>query len=467
MMQDNGHLAKFDNTLMLLGFGSVGQGLLPLLFRHFDLSLARVLVASASDEGSEQANAAGCEFISARLAADNFQLFLARYLKRGDVLLNLAVNVSSLALLQWCQPRGVHYLDTCIEPWQGHLLDTNLPLAERTNYVLREAALALKEHDDWGSTALLAHGANPGLSFHFLKHALLDLAAICGLPLGMPAAWPKTREQWASLAYELDVRVIHVAERDSQVDVQPKQTDEFVNTWSVDGFLAESCQPAEIGWGSHETLLPPGAGAHLQGCRSSIYLQKRGAATRIRSWTPADGAGNAFLISLFDAVAMSDYLSIHCDGQLIYRPTVCYAYRPCDDTEQSLLELAARDWQPQARQRLLKTGLVSGQDELGVLLLSPRFGGYWYGSLLSLEEARRLAPNNSATSLQVAAGVLAGLLWVHSHPRAGLVDPGNLAHDFILNIAGPYLGKVGGVMTDWTPCADGKGDPYQFDCFLL
>ena len=466
-MQNKCHLAKFDNTLMLLGFGSVGRGLLPLLFRHFDLSSARVIVASASDEGSEEAKVAGCEFISARLTVGNFQPFLARYLKRGDILLNLAVDVSSVALLQWCQPQAVHYLDTCIEPWQGHLRDTNLPLVERTNYVLREAALALKGHDNWESTALLAHGANPGLSFHFLKRALLDLAAICGLPSAVPLAWPKTRAQWASLAYALDVRVIHVAERDNQVDVQSKQPDEFVNTWSVDGFLAESCQPAEMGWGSHETLLPPGANAHLQGCRSSIYLNKRGAATRIRSWTPTAGAGNAFLISLFDAVAMSDYLSIHCDGELIYRPSVCYAYRPCDATEQSLLELAARDWQPQARHRLLKTGLVGGQDELGVLLLGPRFGGYWYGSQLSLEEARRLAPNNSATSLQVAAGVLAGLLWVHRHPRAGLVEPGDLPHDFILNTAGAYLGKVGGVMTDWTPCADDTGDPYQVDCFLL
>jgi len=466
-MQDESLPAKFDNTLMLLGFGCVGQGLLPLLLRHLDISSARVLVVSACEEGRDVATTAGCEFINARLTVDNFQAFLVRHLDRGDMLLNLAVDVSSVALLQWCQPRAVHYLDTCIEPWQGCLLNTDLPLAERTNYVLRESALALKKRDDWQSTALLAHGANPGLSFHFLKRALLDLAAICGLSSTKPATSPNTRTQWASLAYALDVRVIQVAERDSQVDAQPKRPDEFVNTWSLDGFLAESCQPAEVGWGSHEASLPPGASAHLEGCRSSIYLNKRGAETRIRSWTPAGGAGNAFLISLFDAIAMSDYLSIHCDGQLIYRPTVCYAYRPCDDTEQSLLELAARDWRPQTRQRLLKTGLVGGLDELGVLLLGPRFGGYWYGSQLSLEEARRLAPNNSATSLQVAAGVLAGLLWILSHPSAGLIEPGDLAHDSVLNIAAKYLGKMGGVATDWNPCAGDSGDPYQFNSFLL
>ena len=38
---------------------------------------------------------------------------------------------------------GVFYLDTCIEPWHGMYTDGSLSLASRSNYGLREEALAL------------------------------------------------------------------------------------------------------------------------------------------------------------------------------------------------------------------------------------------------------------------------------------------------------------------------------------
>ena len=53
------------------------------------------------------------------------------------------------------------------------------------------------------------------------------------------------------------MRAIHIAERDTQVQDVPKKIGEFVNTWSIDGFIGEGCQPAELGWGTHEKELPP------------------------------------------------------------------------------------------------------------------------------------------------------------------------------------------------------------------
>jgi homospermidine synthase len=42
-----------------------------------------------------------------------------------------------------------------------------------------------------------------------------------------------------------------------------------------------------------------------------------------------------------------------------------------------------------------------GIDELGVLLAGHKKNAYWYGSQLTIDEARKLAPHNNATSLQV------------------------------------------------------------------
>jgi homospermidine synthase len=150
---------------------------------------------------------------------------------------------------------------------------------------------------------------------------------------------------------------------------------------------------------------------------------------------------------------------------------VHYAYHPSEDAVLSLHELAAHNWREPATKRVVKDELVGGRDELGVLLMGHRKGAYWYGSQLTLEEARRLCPHNSATTLQVAAGVLAGCVWAIRNPDRDVVEPDQLPHDEILAIARPYLGEMLGVYGDWTPLADREWlfpepidptDPWQF-----
>lgn len=103
-------------------------------------------------------------------------------------------------------------------------------------------------------------------------------------------------------------------------------------------------------------------------------------------------------------------------------------------------------------------------------------GAYWYGSQLSVDEARALAPHNSATTLQVAAGVMAGVVWAMRHPRCGVVEPEDLPFDDILALARPYLGALAGVRTEWTPLAErsalfpealDRDDPWQFVNFRV
>ena len=142
---------------------------------------------------------------------------------------------------------------------------------------------------------------------------------------------------------------------------------------------------------------------------------------------------------------------------MLYRPTVHYAYHPCDDAVLSVHELAGRDWQQQPEQRLMMDEITSGIDELGVLLMGHAKGAYWYGSQLTIEEARELAPYNNATSLQVAAGVLGGMVWAIENPTAGIVEADELDFGRVLEVARPYLGPVVGVYSDWTPLRRSRG----------
>ncbi len=437
----------FQKNIIILGFGSIGQGVLPLLFRHLDIDRRQVLIIAADEQGKVIAEKYGVSFRCLVITRDNYQAFLATVLTAGDFLVNLSINVGSLELLELCAENGVLYIDTSIEVWEGDYTDTTLSASQRSNYALREGALQLKERYKNGPTAVIAHGANPGLVCHFVKQALLNMAA----DNDIATAVPLSRHEWARLSRNLGIKTIHIAERDTQVAVPRKRPGEFVNTWSVDGLIGESCQPAELGWGSHEKFLPLDASRHDFGCQAAIFLDRPGAATSVRTWLPLAGPQIGFLISHNESISLADYLTIGSGQKPEYRPTVHYAYHPSDDTVLSLYELQERNWQPQEKLRLITEEIVTGIDELGVLLMGNKKGAYWYGSRLSIEEARDLAPHNTATSLQVTAGVLAGMIWAMRHPQRGIVEPEEMDFDEVMAIASPYLGKMIGVYSDWTP----------------
>jgi homospermidine synthase len=465
-MFDKKH-AAFSGRLVIVGFGSIGQGVLPLLRRHIEMPAENIVIVTAEPRGREVAAEYGIRFVESALTRDNYREVLDSWLRAGDFLINVSVDVSSIALIELCQQKRALYLDTCIEPWPGGYTDRNLPPVARSNYALRESALALRADAADGPTAVLTHGANPGLVSHFVKQALVDLARDAGLPEEVP----RDRLAWGRLAERLGVKIIHIAERDTQLASRAKQPGEFVNTWSIDGFFSEGSQPSELGWGTHERHFPADGRQHDFGCGAAIYLLRPGAATRVRSWTPLEGPYLGFLITHGESISIADYLTLTEDGRARYRPTCHYAYHPCDDAVLSLHELAGKNWQLQNAKRLMMDEIVSGTDELGVLLMGPQKGVYWYGSCLSIEEARRVAPHNNATSLQVTAAVLAGVVWAIEHPRRGIVEPDEMDFARILEISRPYLGEMVGVYGDWTPLVDrerlfpedlDRDDPWQF-----
>ena len=458
---------KFAGRIVMVGFGSIGQGVLPLILRHIGTSSDRITIITAEDKGNSEAQEFGVKFVKNALTPENYRKVLEPLLGAGDFLLNLSVDVSSVALLQLARERGALYLDTCIEPWAGGYTDPNMPVEARSNYAMRLDALKLRKGHDKSPTAVLTHGANPGLVSHLVKQALLNIAKDTGVETQVPA----DRAGWAKLAQTLGIKVIHVAERDTQVANIPKQPNEFVNTWSVDGFVAEGAQPAELGWGTHEKHFPADGGRHKSGSRCAIYLNRPGASTRVRTWTPAAGYFHGFLITHSEAISLADYYTVMDGERVAYRPTSHYAYHPSDNAVLSVHELAGRNWHLQDRKRIMMSEITEGIDELGVMLAGHAKNAYWYGSQLSIGAARALAPYNSATSLQVTAAALAGMIWAMENPNRGIVEPDDMDYQRPLAICRPYLGPVVGKYTDWTPLYQraelfaeelDPSDPWQF-----
>ncbi len=464
--------ASFKNHIFIIGFGCIGEGVLPLILRHIDVKPEQITIITADDRNHEKAKGLNVAFVKNPLTRDNYRQVLGSRLSRGDFVVNVSIDVCCVALIELCQEKGALYIDTVIEPWAGAYTDPNLTPTQRSNYALRENALAHRPKFRNGPTAVLCHGANPGMVNHFIKQALLNVAKDTGVKVAKPA----TREDWGRLAEQLGIKTIHIAERDTQVAKAHKDIDEFVNTWSIDGFCSEGNQPAELGWGTHEKALPPGGEHHPSGCDAAIYMNRRGCTTRVRSWTPLEGPYHGFLITHNEAISISDYLTLKKGNKVSYRPTCHYAYHPCDDAVLSIHEMNGKNGKQQTRQRVIKEEITDGIDELGVLLMGNERGVYWYGSRLSIKQARKLVPFNNATSLQVTIAVLAGMIWAMENPKRGIVEPEYMDSDRVVEIATPYLGEVVGVWGGWTPLQDrgilfpedmDTSDPWQFKNILV
>jgi homospermidine synthase len=469
---------KIDGPIVMIGFGSIGRGTLPLLERHFEFDRSRLVVIDPDDSSREILDRHGVRFIHQAVTPDRYRHLLEPLLTSGGqgFCVNLSVDTSSLDIMRLCREVGSLYIDTVVEPWPGFYFDRSAGPEARTNNALRSTVREEKARHPGGTTAVSCCGANPGMVSWFVKQALVNLARDCGRKLPTPS--PDDQAGWARLMCDLGVKGIHIAERDTQRSRNPKPMNVFVNTWSVEGFLSEGMQPAEMGWGTHEKWLPENGRVETIGSRAGAYLLQPGANTRVRSWCPTPGPQYGFLVTHNESISISDYFTVRdASGTAIYRPTCHYAYHPCDDAVLSLHEMFGRAARMQEKHHILdENEIVDGIDELGVLLFGHDNNAYWYGSQLSIEETRKLAPYQNATGLQVTSAVLGGMVWALENPNEGIVEADEMDFDRLLEIQLPYLGPVKGFYTDWTPLTDRPGlfpedidtsDPWQFKNILV
>jgi homospermidine synthase len=463
--------ATIEGALVMIGFGSIGRGVLPLIERHIGFDRAEFTVIEPTDDHAHILRDHGIRHAQVALTAENFAEVLRPLFPQGrGMIVNLSVDVDSIQVMKLAQEIGVQYLDTVVEPWPGFYFGSTLPNAERTNYPLRERVRELGKTYAGGPTAVSCCGANPGMVSWLLKEALLRLAADTGV-----SANPQTREDWARLMQGLGVKGIHVAERDSQVSARPKPVGVFVNTWSVDGLLSEGYQPAELGWGTHEKQLPPNGHAFDHGPGYAIWIDRPGADTRVRSWCPDVGPQFGYVITHNEALSIPDYYTVWDGAKAVYRPTCHYAYHPCNDAILSMHEMnGAGQRQPESH-ILTVDEITAGGDDLGLFLYGHAKGAMWYGSRLSCAEARELAPYQNATGMQVTSAVLAAMVWAAENPSEGFVEADEMDHVRCLAVQRPYLGSVECHYTDWTPLQNrinrfaedrDDADPWQFTNFL-
>ncbi|CAF2048898.1 unnamed protein product [Rotaria magnacalcarata] len=479
-----------SQRLLVIGYGSVSQCTLPLLIDYFllkkqihSLTIIDVIDQRARIEPYHK-RYNQINYQHEEITVKNYGEILGKYLSDGDILLDLAVNLETRCLLKWCHDHKVCFVNTSVELWDpfGDTYKNDPRLL--TLYHRQMQLIQMQNEPTWnrnGPTAVLDHGCNPGLVSHFVKRALIDMAQCVvndkktlispGEKSDLQKAL-KTKD-YPQLAYLLDIKAIHISERDTQITNDPKKVNEFVNTWSIDGLAEEAVAPAEMGWGTHEKLVPEGAFFHdeKEGPCNQICLTTKGMNTWVRSWVPS-GEIIGMVIRHGEAYGISKHLTVHSNDEnnnaALYRPTVHYAYLPSDSTINSLVEFRMHNYQLQPKLRILNNEITQGADEVGVLLLGGRYvDAWWTGSVLDIHEARKLAPGQSATTLQVAISVVSAINYCIKHPSQGICLPDDIDVDEILDISIPYLGQWISKAADWPPKNDKIRDDWQFTSFQV
>ncbi|MEK6822971.1 MAG: saccharopine dehydrogenase NADP-binding domain-containing protein [Nanoarchaeota archaeon] len=481
---------KYDGDILMIGYGGVARSTLPLIYRHIDMPHERITVMdfAMNENDVRYVKEHGSNFVANKVERHNLGQVLGNHVGPGDMVIDLAWNIGCDDILRWCHDRDVRYFNTSVEVWDPSK-NANAHPTKRTLYDRHMKMRAMM--GDWnrggwkgGPTAILDHGANPGWVQHCTKQALDDIASrwtgetrnhdLHRDPLvgkkydAVMDAYQRAHYhgEWALLAHALGIKTIHVSERDTQTTNRPKRLDEFVNTWSVEGFREEGTTGAEMGWGTHERALPAGAHRHKSGPKNQICLDNYGINTFVRTLVPRGHsvAGKAdfeeivgMVVRHGEAFSISENLTLTDEaGKVLYRPTVHYAYQPCDAALASLHELKGRGYTVQSQQRIMFADEIQprGQDIMGCLLMGHGYDSWWIGSLLGIEETKKLLPDmpdTNPTTLQVAASVLAGVRWAIDNPAAGVLLPDHLPHDKLLPEIKEYLGTFISEPAYWNP----------------
>ena len=226
---------KFDGKILVIGCGSVSQCTIPLLLKHLEMPTKNITIMDFVDNRHlvKDALDKGVNYVSDQVTKDNMASLLSSYVGSGDIIIDLAWNIDCCEILQWCHDNNVLYINTSVELWDPYENIENKTPQERTLYPRHmNIRKMVKGWDKPGVTAVVEHGANPGLVSHFTKVGIEDIAAKIIKEKPDDSRLTELKESlksgdFAKLAQLIGLKVIHISERDTQITDKPKKTNEL------------------------------------------------------------------------------------------------------------------------------------------------------------------------------------------------------------------------------------------------
>ena len=462
---------QFPGRLVFVGFGGSARACCRCCCVTSTSRPSASPSSPRTSAGSAEAAEYGIKFAVSPLTRENYRSVLEPLIGSGDFLLNLSVDVSSIALIELCYEKGAMYLDTCIEPWRA--ATPTRPCRRRTARTTGCAKPRWRcARAQGGPTAVLTHGANPGLVSHWVKQAMLNIAADTGVEAGNP----KHARAMGARSRELGVKVIHIAERDTQVANVPKRpaSSSTPGRWTASSAKARS-RASSAGARTRSTCRPTASGTS-----SAAKRDLPDAAGRRQARALLDAEGRA-VPRLPDHARRGDLdlrtthacakASRSCTGRRCTTP-ITRATTPCSRCTSSpgatgtLQErkriLDGRDHRRHRRARRAARGAQEERVLVRLAALDPR------SAQARAVQQRDQHPGRGRRAGRRGVGDGES---ARGHHRSG-------RHGFPAHARDrkPYLGQVVGAYSDWTPLHGREqlfpedldsSDPWQFKNVLV
>jgi homospermidine synthase len=433
---------KYNGNIFLLGCGAIGKALLFMIFKI--LKLSNTSVVTIIDKQNLQIDISQfldkVKYIQQEITEDNYKDLFAS-IRKNDLIIDCAYGISTCAILLFCQEKECHYVSSAIDEWD--FKDFAAPLDASIYNKYQRIEKTISDITNKKFNALLTIGCNPGNVSIWTKYGL-DL-------INKKYNHPFTT--YAELSKKLGIQVIHVSEKDGQLNSDPKKSNEYCNTWSTDAeaYYEEALGFAEGSWGTHEKTLPANI---ISTDNHHFIIDRLSIHSYAQSYVPLYGSFIGNIIPHEESYTIGKYLTIKSGDTVSYKPSVYYIYHPTNDAKMSIEELKDKNYSYQKYYRLLTKEITDGRDELGVTFFLENGDVYWIGSLLNITEAREIYDNNfndniNATITQVVAGYISGIIYMiklidkinqGTDVHKGIIYAEDLPHKDMLKWSLPFLG---------------------------
>jgi homospermidine synthase len=469
------NIESFDNKIVIIGYGSVGTILLPLILKLIKIDLSNIIII---DKDINRFLNLPKEY---RKKVQTFVYNLTEYntedilidqlkLSKDDIIIECAYYICTNYLFILCEKYSISFVNTSVGTFYNH----NLSPEDITYFsILKKLEESNKINKEKYNNFIIASGCNPGNVNIWTMYALEKIN--------------KNKIKfvsYAELAYKMGLEVVHISEKDSQITGNVRKNNEYVNTWALDAvsWYGEAFGNVELGWGTHEDELPENI---IREFDDTIQLTLD--ICPITNWAHTYGPISKNIIGMLipheECVMICQKLSIEdTDNNIIYKPSCYFIYRPCDASLASTMEIFEKlengynnNIQPKAR--LMTSDIIDGGEELGCTLFFSNGDIYWIGSVLKIEEARYLLDNKydnivNATNLQVGAGCIGSLIYlirsIKNKKFSGLLKPEDLPIKDFINLTKPLLGDfIFKKIDDWTYQKNNNIRKHKFSDFTI
>ena len=457
-------MIEFKNRIVQFGFGAVGKSFFEKISKEIKFNKDNYFIISRDkleytfflELGGKLGN-----FIVADINRKNFKQIFSKYLNEGDLLIDFADGVGTKDFVEWCAYNNVMYLNTGETDWDDNwynIFEENLKKNELRNQ-LRQNINVNKY------PIVLQHGNNPGLVSHFVK-AGLEYIVKKQFKNNKNLNTLLEQNKFNELAKELDLKEIHVNDKDDQEVKDKFDKNKLYSTWSVDSFFFEMLSEATANIGTNEHI------DYEKECKKIDFKNgflefKDLAMDKVGKTYYPKGKFEGFLVPHEETITIAKSLEIKNNEDVIYRPTVMFLYSPCNFAIKYLKQARVNDYlnpdttkpkdienqiirgfkYPERAEILYKEQIKEGTEYVGVLLLGTRFEPVWVGNRIKkkfLYKDQKLSFWQTPTITPVAMSALAATCWmIRNKDRGGIYFPDDISeYNEIINFAEKYISKT-------------------------